>query len=65
MKSIFEVRIHQKNHSWNKFTFRFETLGEAQQFIKSAMTHFYKEEDDEDMVIGLYKEKKNERDNHI
>lgn len=53
MKTMFEIEIAKENHSWYRFVFKFETLEEAQQFVKSAMTHFYKEEEDEDMVIKL------------
>ena len=56
---MFKVDIHQKNHYWCRFVFKFETLEEAQQFVQSAMTHFIKEDtDDEDMVISIeYKQK--------
>ena len=51
---MFRVEIRQKNHSWCKFTFKFETLEEAQQFVQSAVGHFVKEdEDDEDMVVSI------------
>lgn len=51
---MFKVEIHQKNHYWSKFTFKFETLEEAQQFVQSAVSHFAKEdEDDDDMVVSI------------
>lgn len=53
---MFNVEIYQKSHYWCKFEFKFETLEEAQQFVQSAMSHFVKEEDDEDaedMVISI------------
>lgn len=50
---MFKVEIHQKNHYQNRFVFEFESLEEAQQFVQSAMNHFIKEEDDEDMVISI------------
>lgn len=48
---MFKVEFHPKNYSWYKFTFKFETLDEAQQFVKSAVNHFVCEEDSEDMVV--------------
>ena len=52
---MFEVEIREKNHYWNRFVFKFETLEEAQQFVGTALIHFDKrdDEDDEDMVISL------------
>ena len=52
---MFEVEIHQENHYWNRFIFKFETLEEAQQFIGSALSHYDKgdDEDGEDMVMNL------------
>ena len=46
---MFKVEFHQKTRYWMKFVFKFETLEEAQQFVQSALSHFAKEEDDEDM----------------
>ena len=56
MKTMFEVEISKEDRSWYRFVFKFETLDEAQQFVKGALTHFYKnedDEDDEDMIIKL------------
>ena len=51
---MFKVEIHQKVHYWNKFVFNFETLEEAQQFVQSVVSHFVKEEkDDEDIVVSI------------
>ncbi len=50
----FSVEIHQKTHYWNRFTFKFETLEEAQQFVNSALSHFVKEDDEvEDMTVVI------------
>lgn len=52
---MFEVEIHQENHYWNRFVFKFETLEEAQQFVSGALSHFAKgdDEEDENLVINL------------
>ena len=46
---MFKVDLYQSDRYWNKFEFEFETLEEAQQFVQSAMSHFVKGEDDDDV----------------
>lgn len=53
-RKMFKVELQQKIHYWNRFVFAFESLEEAQKFVESAMSHFIKEDtDDEDMVISI------------
>ena len=48
---MFEVELYKGERSWYGLKFEFDSLEEAQMFIKTALEHFIKKDGDEDEYV--------------
>ena len=51
---MYKVEFKEEGYNWANYIFEFETLEEAYEFVKQALTHRKKKSDDEgELVIDV------------